>query len=331
MITLHKLQKVVEQRTILDIEQLVVEPGEIAAIVGPSGSGTADLLPLLTGQSRPTSGTVCIGEASPATDRTLFSQQVGVLFAEDALYATRSARGNLAFHARLRGLPGSRVDEVLALAGLGDHGGVKLEQLPSGLRRRLGFGVAVLHQPTVLLLVEPFARCDDASISLLSQLIQQQADEGGTVLILANTDTYLPSLCHTIYELDQGRIVAKRQPGEELDENALPFKIPVKLEGRVALVNPTDILYVEVEDGRSILQTTNERLPTQFTLSQLEQRLARSGFFRAHRAYLVNLQHVTEVIPYTRSSFSLRLDDAEGSKIPMSKEAARELRDLLDY
>ena len=237
MITLHKLQKVVEQRTILDIEQLVVEPGKIAAIVGPSGSGTADLLPLLTGQSRPTSGTVCIGDTNPATDRTLFSQQVGVLFAEDALYATRSARGNLAFHARLRGLPGSRVDEVLALVGLGDHGGVKLEQLSSGLRRRLGFGVAVLHHPTVLLLVEPFARCDDASISLLSQLIQQQADEGGTVLIMANTDTYLPSLCHTIYELDQGRIVATRQPGEELDENALPFKIPVKLEGRVALVN----------------------------------------------------------------------------------------------
>ncbi len=331
MITLHKLQKVVEQRTVLDIEELLVEPGEIAAIVGPSGSGQADLLPLLTGQTRPTNGRIHIANCNPASERVAFSQQVGVLFAEDALYATRSARSNLAFHARLRGLPGSRVDEVLALVGLADHGGVKFDQLSSGLRRRLSFGVAILHQPTVLLLVEPFARCDDASISLLTQLINQQASNGRTVFILADTDSYLTHLCHTIYELEQGRIVAKRQPSEDADENALPFKIPVKLEGRVALVNPTDILYVEVEDGRSILQTTSERLPTQFTLSQLEQRLARSGFFRAHRAYLVNLQHVTEVIPYTRSSFSLRLDDAEGSKIPMSKEAARELRELLDY
>lgn len=331
MISLQKLQKVIEQRTVLDIDELHVAPGEIAAIVGPSGSGKADLLPLLIGQSHPTSGSVCLANCNPADERIAFSQQVGVLFANDTLYVTRSARGNLAFHAKLRGLPGSRVDEVLALVGLADHSAVKLDQLSSGLRRRLGFGLAVLHRPKVLLLIEPFARCDDASISLLTQLIRQQTSDGGTVLILADTDSYLTHLCHTIYELDQGRIVAKRQPGQEADENTLPFKIPVKLEGRVALVNPTDILYVEVEDGRSILQTHTERLPTQFTLAQLEQRLARSGFFRAHRAYLVNLQHVTEVIPYTRSSFSLRLDDAEGSKIPMSKEAARELRDLLDY
>ena len=77
--------------------------------------------------------------------------------------------------------------------------------------------------------------------------------------------------------------------------------------------------------------TRDGRLPTQFTLGDLEGRLARSGFFRAHRGYLVNLQHVKEVIPFTRNSFSLRLDDPEGTLIPLSKAAAGELRDLLDY
>lgn len=331
MIVLQNLQKVVEQRTVLDIEALCVDPGEIAAIVGPSGSGNAALLSLLTGQLRPTSGSVRIAGCDPAAKRLAFSQQVGVLFVEDTLYATRSPRSNLAFHARLRGLPRGRVDEVLALVGLADHGRARFDQLSSGLRRRLAFGLAILHQPRVLLLVEPFARCDDASISLLSQLIRQQAADEGAVLILADTDSYLTTLCQTIYELDQGRIVAQRRPQDETAESALPFKIPVKLEGRVALVNPADILYVEVEDGRSYLRTHAESLPTQFTLTELEQRLARSGFFRAHRAFLVNLQHVTEVIPYTRSSFSLRLDDADGTKIPLSKDAARELRELLDY
>lgn len=331
MIALQKLQKVVDQRTVLEIGDLHVGSGEIAAVVGASGSGTDVLLSLLTGQVRPSSGTVRVADCDPVLERPLFSQQVGVMFAEDSLYATRSPRGNLAFHGRLRGLPGGRVNEVLALVGLADHGKAKFDQLSSGLRRRLAFGVAILHQPRVLLLVEPFARCDDASISLLRQLIGQFAADGGTVLILADTDSYLAHLCHTIYELEKGRIVAQRHPQEELDGAGLPFKIPVKLEGRVALVNPVDILYVVVENGRSYLQTQTEYLPTQFTLAELEQRLARSGFFRAHRAYLVNLQHVTEVIPYTRSSFSLRLDDAEGSKIPLSKDAARELRELLNY
>ncbi len=331
MIALERLQKVVDQRTVLAIDHLVVAAGEIGAIVGPSGSGNEALLALLTGQSRPSSGRVRVTGCDPAREQLAFSQQVGVLFADETLYTTRSPRSNLAFHARLRGLPGDRVDEVLAMVGLADHGRAKYQQLASGLRRRLAYGVAILHRPPVLILVEPFARCDDASISLLSQLIGQHAAGDGAALILADTDSHLDRLADTIYELDHGHIVAQRRPQEEPAEAALPFKIPVKLEGRVALVNPADILYVVVDDGRAFLQTQAERLPTQFTLTELEERLARSGFFRAHRAYLVNLQHVTEVIPYTRSSYSLRLDDAEGSKIPLSRDAARELRDLLDY
>jgi ABC-2 type transport system ATP-binding protein len=112
---------------------------------------------------------------------------------------------------------------------------------------------------------------------------------------------------------------------------ALPFKIPVRMEEKVILVNPADILYAEAEGGRAGLQTAGGRMATQFTLNELEERLARRGFFRAHRAYLVNLQHIKEVIPYTRNSFSLRLDDEACTEIPLSKAAASELRDLLGY
>jgi ABC-2 type transport system ATP-binding protein len=103
------------------------------------------------------------------------------------------------------------------------------------------------------------------------------------------------------------------------------------MEGRVVLVNPADILYADAEGGRAYLQTSEGRLPTQFTLAELNERLARSGFFRAHRGYLVNLQHVKEVIPFTRNSFSLRLDDGDNTEIPLSKSAAAELKDLLGY
>ena len=75
------------------------------------------------------------------------------------------------------------------------------------------------------------------------------------------------------------------------------------LQDKVALVNPVDILYAEADKGRAFLKTADARYPTQFTLTELEERLARSGFFRAHRGYLVNLQHIKEVITYTRNSF----------------------------
>ncbi|MFN2185951.1 MAG: LytTR family transcriptional regulator DNA-binding domain-containing protein, partial [Anaerolineae bacterium] len=242
----------------------------------------------------------------------------------------QSPYSNLRFHCRLYGLPKSRADEVLNLVGLADRAKAKLDKLPSGLVRRLAFGCAIVHQPKVILLADPFARCDEGSITLLSGLARQLADDGAALLILADDSANLTSLCDTIHSFSRGSIVESYSPQQEQQVD-LPFKIPVRLEASVALLNPGDILYVTTEQSRTYLHTVEGQLPAQFTLTELEQRLARSGFFRAHRGYLVNLQHVKEVIPYTRNSFSLILDDADETEIPLSKSAARELRELLDY
>jgi ABC-2 type transport system ATP-binding protein len=132
-----------------------------------------------------------------------------------------------------------------------------------------------------------------------------------------------------VHSLEQGSIVDSYDPDARRPD--LPFKIPARTQDKVVLVNPADILYALAKDGRAHLATAEGQLPTQFTLAEVEQRLARSGFFRAHRGYLVNLQHVREVIPYTRNSYSLILDDTSGTEIPLSKSAAGELRELLGY
>ena len=330
VIELKNLQKVIDQKTVIDIEALSVKDGEIAALVGPVGSGKDTLFELLTGRSRPTVGEVRLDGVDPYADKDLFSRQVGVLFREDNLYKRQSARGNLRFYCRLRRLPQSRAAEVLAQVGLADHAHTKVEELPSGLARRLALGRAILNDPKVLLLVDPFAKCDDASVSLLSKLVRQLAGDGTASLIFAEDTTNLTALCDIIYRLDQGRIVDVYKPEEE-QRSGLPFMIPARLEEGIALVNPVDILYVEAQDDRTFLRTAEDYLPTQFTLTELEKRLARSGFFRAHRSYLVNLQHVREVVPYTRDSYILKLRGPKETKIPLSKAAARELRELLDY
>jgi len=328
MIELEHLQKVIDQALVVDVEALAVAPGEIAALVGPVGSGLDPLLDLLLGRTQPTAGQVRVAGVDPWTERQALSRRVGVLFRADSLYPNLSARANLTFVCRLHGLPAARADEALTEVGLADRARAPAQKLASGLSRRLALGRALLHHPEVLLLVDPFARCDEASIALIQRLIRQRAGEGVTALILAPDAAHLASLVGVVHTLDKGRIASSVEPGQER-RDALPFKIPVKLEDRVALVTPADILYAMAQDGRSYLQTAGERLPTQFTLRELEERLSRSGFFRAHRGYLVNLQHVTEVIPYTRNAYTLILDD--GTEIPLSKSAAGELRELLGY
>lgn len=331
MIELNNLQKVIDGRTVVDIPQLKIAAGETIAVTGPAGSGKSAFLALLTGASRPSLGQVRIAGLDPFTQHDDFSRSVGVLFEEDGLYEHQPALENLAFHCKLHGLPRSRAEAVLAQVGLGDHTRMRTDKMASGMKRRLAFARTILHSPDVLLLVEPFARCDQASISLLSELMRQLAQEGCCLLIFASDDANLTCVCQIIYTLERGLITKKYKPQEQGVQSTTPFKVPVRLEGKVALVNPSDILYADVEDGRAYLHTPDSRLPTQFTLTELEERLARSGFFRAHRAYLVNLQHVKEVIPYTRDSFSLRLDDPASTEIPLSKSAANELKELLGY
>lgn len=330
MIEIKDLQKVIDRTTLIDIDELTVKAGEICALVGPVDSGKETLFELLTGRSRPTAGTVRLAGVDPYQERDAFSREAGVLFFEDNLYSRQTALGNLRFYCRLRRLPKPRAEEVLARVGLADHAAIPVADLPSSLSRRLAMGRALIHDPSLLLLAEPFAKCDDASVSLLSKLITELAADGVAILVLAEDAANLDALCHTIYRLDQGRIVETTHPKDEQRPD-LPFMIPVRLEGKVALVDPAEILYVVAQDDRACLQTAEDLIVTQFSLKELETRLARSGFFRAHRSYLVNLQHVKEVIPYTRNSFSLKLKDAAGTKIPLSKSAAGELRALLDY
>jgi len=330
MIHLSGLQKVIGQQTVIDIPAFQVEAGEIIALVGPAGSGKATLLDLLIGRIQPSAGRVRAADVDPRAEPEEFHQRVGILFFDDGLYSSLSPLQNLRFFCRLQGLPATRADEVLERVGMADQAGAKLQKLPASLLRRLAFGRTILHSPSDLILMEPFARCDEPSIALLANLLRQSADAGAAVLVLAEDAAHLAGVCDRVDLMQHGKVVASPYAGQD-QAVSQAFKIPVRLEGSVALVNPAEIYFAEAEEGRAFLVTADGRMPTQFTLSDLEQRLGRSGFFRAHRGYLVNLQHIKEVIPFTRNSFSLRLNDAAGTLIPLSKAAAAELRTLLGY
>jgi len=330
MIELRGLQKVIGQVTAIDIPDYRVEAGEVAAIIGPAGSGKSVLLDLLVGRIGPTAGSIRVAGLEPQADTEAVAAQVGVLFRDDGLYANLSPLDNLRFHCRLRGVPLPRAEDVLHQVGLADQAKTKLGRLPSGLARRLAFGRILLHVPRILLLMEPFARCDGPSITVMTGLVRAHAEAGGAALILADDAANLAGVCDSVRLLQHGCLTDAETVLPE-QGTAQAFKIPVRLEGSVALLNPAEILYAEAQEGRAFLRTADGRLATQFTLNDLEQRLVRSGFFRAHRGYLVNLQHVKEVIPFTHNSFSLRLDDVDGTLIPLSKSAAAELRELLGY
>ncbi len=335
MIEIDDLQKVVDQTTSIDIPELRAVAGEVTAVMGLTGLQKQTFIELLTGQAQPTAGQIRLAGLDPFEQRRAFAAQVGILPEENGLYPKLSVRQNLIFYCNLYGVNGDQADVVLQKVGLQDRARVQAEDLTPSLARRLAFGRAILHNPPILLLVDPFAHCDAASVTLLKRLIGEATERGCTVLLITTDRAQVLGLCQAVVEMENGRSAQQYRPEEQSPQNNLPFKIPARLDGKVALVNPADILYATAEDSRTFLCTPDGRIATHLTLSEVETRLARSGFFRAHRGYLVNIQHIKEVISYTRNSYTLILDGQSTEngriEIPLSKGAARELREMLDY
>ncbi|MCM1989069.1 LytTR family transcriptional regulator DNA-binding domain-containing protein [Oceanirhabdus seepicola] len=106
-------------------------------------------------------------------------------------------------------------------------------------------------------------------------------------------------------------------------------KVPAKVDDKIILFNPTDIIYCESRDRAAVLHTVEGEFQCSLTLAQLEQKLKAFGFFRCHRSYIVNLQNIKELIAWSKNSYSLILNDKTKSEIPLSKGRIEELKTIL--
>ena len=105
--------------------------------------------------------------------------------------------------------------------------------------------------------------------------------------------------------------------------------LPVHLDGEIRLLPLRDILYCCAEGGRTRVVTAQGDHLSRWPLRLLAERLERARFFRAHRAYLVNLEHVRSIIPWTRNAYSLALDGR--AEVPLSKHRVKPLRRSLGW
>ena len=330
----RQLEKVIEDRTVLSIEQLDVSAGEVVAVVGPVGSGKSLLIRLLCGELLPSGGSVVLDghdiHRVPAA-----RARIGVLFEDDLLYERHTALGNLEFHCDMRGLPRGRASEVLALVGLSDQMKSRVLKLSRAAQRRLALARALLACPLLLLLDQPTLRTDLDTQALFARLIAQAATDGAAVLLADEDLSWAGTCCTRVLEFEGGRVANSYQRdagrGAVAPERLIPFKVPARKDDRVMLYDPGDLLYATSRDGKTILRTASEEAVTNLTLQELEVRLAGRGFFKAHRAYLVNLQHIKAVVQYTRNSYTLQLNDAHETLVPLSKQSEKELQALLGY
>jgi heme exporter protein A len=225
MIEVRKLTKTFGLNPVLRGLDLDVPRGQFLTLLGPNGSGKTTLLRILAALARPTSGTVRIGGWDLPAEAEFVRAQLGVVSHQPLLYDTLTAEENLLFFARLYHLPPEsrreRVAEVLERVGLARRARDVVQTYSRGMLQRLAIARAILHNPAILLLDEPYTGLDQDAAAVLDDLLRQVATEGRTVIMTTHDLRRGHALADRIAILSRGRI-AFDAPCREIDPEALP-------------------------------------------------------------------------------------------------------------
>ncbi|WP_336883378.1 LytTR family transcriptional regulator DNA-binding domain-containing protein [Priestia koreensis] len=345
-LVIEKLEKRIGNQIIFPAIDLTITSGEVVA-VQCNAEIRNQFIHMLVGGVPVSAGRIMLNDEELPKHFKKLCENVGLLFAQEAFYDRLSVYQYLSFYKRL--YAGNReVDEFLKMVGLLEKKKQRVDSLTFSEKKRLQLARIILHDPDLLVLEEPTQNIDLESQIIIKRVIAELVREQKIILVLNNYVETAIELTSRVYSLtkeglrqievkDEGDLnngevaVSVQEEGEgEILTRPIRFeKIPAKVNEKIILFDPTEIAFVESHDGVSHLHVKGETFPCTYTLNELFDRLQMFGFFRCHRSYIVNLQKVREVITWTRNSYSLVLDDAEKTSIPLSKGKLNELKDII--
>jgi ABC-2 type transport system ATP-binding protein len=192
--------------TALDKFSAEVAPGRITAFLGANGSGKTTSMRLVLGLAEPTAGTALVG-GRPYHELEHPLRSVGAVL-DQGFQPNRSARNHLRIVAAQAGVPASRVDDVLDLVGLTDAADRRAGKFSLGMRQRLSLASAVIGDPSVLVLDEPFNGLDPQGIQTLRVFLRNFADDGGTVFLSSHLLAEIANSADDAIIIDHGRLVS---------------------------------------------------------------------------------------------------------------------------
>lgn len=192
---------------------MFIEQGEIIGLLGPNGAGKSTAISILSTLIEPTEGDVRFFKKSVIKKPSPLRKAIGVVPQEIALYPQLSAEENLLFFGRIYRLKGAelkqRVNEILEQIGLTEKRKALVESFSGGMKRRLNIGVAMLHQPKILIMDEPTVGIDPQSRSYILETVKRlNKEKQMTVIYTSHYMEEVDYLCDRIYIMDQGNLIA---------------------------------------------------------------------------------------------------------------------------
>jgi ABC-2 type transport system ATP-binding protein len=237
----------------LDGLSLRVPPGEIFGLLGPNGAGKTTAMQIVMGVRRADAGEV-LWEGHPVTTRDRLG--FGYMPEERGLYPRMRVREQLVYLARLRGLEAAEAlrnaDLWLNRLEVTGRASSKVEELSSGNQQRVQLAAALVHDPTLLILDEPFAGLDPISAETLAEVLRDQADRGRGVLFSSHHLDLVEHLCDTVAIVHRGKTALQGRV-EDLKRRG-PRRLRIAGPDSSIWANVEGVNVLERGDHESVLQ-----------------------------------------------------------------------------
>jgi len=212
MIEVCSLTKYYDHTVAVHDVSFTIHRGEILGYLGPNGAGKSTTVKILTGMLEPSQGQILYQGKSVYENFTAFQRRIGYVPEEAYVYPHLSGREYLQLIGRLRGLPQHvlepKIDGFLRLFLLADDAYSPLSSYSKGMRQKILLAAALLHNPEILILDEPFSGLDVTSALVLRSLLQNLASQGKIVLYSSHVLEVVEKVCSKVLILNKGEVVA---------------------------------------------------------------------------------------------------------------------------
>ena len=218
MVLMENVRKVYDSSDTLALDNvsLTINDGEFVFLVGPSGSGKTTLMKLITGELRPTSGTVIINDYDMSTIKRRklpkMRRTLGVVFQDYRLIENMTVYDNVAFAMRVVGAPNKeikkRVPYILELVGLEGREKRMPNELSGGEQQRVAIARALVNSPRMIVADEPTGNLDPARSLELMLLLEKINEMGTTVLVVTHEKELVNAFNKRVITIDSGNMVS---------------------------------------------------------------------------------------------------------------------------
>ena len=204
---------------------LEMKEGEILGLIGRSGCGKSTLLKILLGFLKADKGRIEYDSQNITNNANKLKKIVGYCTQENSFYQELTVEENLRYFARMYGLTKKateeRIEELLELVGMRTARKRIAERISGGMKRRLDFAIALVHNPEILVLDEPTTGLDPVLREKIFQLMKNIKEKGKTIILISHHLSYMQRYCTKIAIMDQGRII------ELFNPNKIPKRLSV--------------------------------------------------------------------------------------------------------